>query len=860
MAAGLAPTADAATHRTPPKTLDHLVAAMAAGSAFAPSARASLSSAAKEGGGNEEGRDGLSEGIQASIAFGAMRSAPVQTISAAALANAARQAAGVPTVGPAWAEVTNKPYDSDAKGYRDPVWSNSGGGAGLVAGRMSSVVVDGRYVYAGSAGGGVWRSTDGGAHWTALFQNQATASTGALAINPRDHSLWLGTGEPIYGDAWAGTGVYRSGDHGAHFTRVGGSELYAKQVHRLAFDGNGAVLVATMDGLYRHSAGSTTGAWRTVLRPPTNPTSGDYRRRLSQISDVVVRPGTKGRTVLAPLGLIYGSPNNGFYVSTKGGAAGTFTKVKVTGDINGADIGRTTFAYDRSGKRLYAVVQSPEMTFNPAPGHSSALGGVFVSANGNPAGPWKRIADSAKLAESGSALDYPGDYEPGVQADYNQFLAVDPADPKHVYLGLEEVYETTTGGASWTTVGPYWNFPYTCFENNPDSCPKTTHPDQHAVTIAGGYVWVGNDGGMYKRALRKAKGWVDLNATLRALQYYKADSARDRGGLAFWGGLQDNGTSLLRPNAKTMVSPFGGDGGDVILDPANADRAVNEYVYMWMALTTNGGRSDGTAPTYRDISPSCIAGNLPDGVCDEAPLFIAPLARDVNDPTHWVAGGNQVWDDTAAWDTVCTAAKCDWKSVHDLGDSAAGVAHSTSALAVNGSTTYAGWCGGCNLTTLFESGIDTNYGGTWHRVTAPNLPNRFVQGLTVDPSNAAHVYAVYGGYYTNWIPSGPGHVFESYDGGTTWKDITGNLPDVPGDALALTPDGRLALATDLGVYIADAPKKGSVASWAHYGRGLPNAPAVDIRVSPLGRSLLVATHGRGLWQLPLRPRPPAVKK
>ena len=74
---------------------------MKAGGTSVPSARASLSASAKEGGGGaEEGKDGLSEGIQNTIAFGAMRSAPVQTISAAALANAARQAARVPTVGP----------------------------------------------------------------------------------------------------------------------------------------------------------------------------------------------------------------------------------------------------------------------------------------------------------------------------------------------------------------------------------------------------------------------------------------------------------------------------------------------------------------------------------------------------------------------------------------------------------------------------------------------------------------------------------------------------------------------------------------------------------------------------------------
>ena len=74
------------------------------------------------------------------------------------------------------------------------------------------------------------------------------------------------------------------------------------------------------------------------------------------------------------------------------------------------------------------------------------------------AGPWTKIADEAKLAASGSALAVGSGYGVGVQAWYNQTLAVDPANAKHVYLGLEEVFQTTDGGNTWNTAAPYWNY------------------------------------------------------------------------------------------------------------------------------------------------------------------------------------------------------------------------------------------------------------------------------------------------------------------------------------------------------------------------------------------------------------------
>jgi hypothetical protein len=102
----------------------------------------------------------------------------------------------------------------------------------------------------------------------------------------------------------------------------------------------------------------------------------------------------------------------------------------------------------------------------------------------------------------------------------------------------------------------------------------TTHPDQHGIAFKGDTVYIGNDGGVYSRSRLEHRQyhWTNLNAGLRTLQYYYADAGPVSGGDALWGGLQDNGESLLLPGAATMVSPFGGDGGDTLVDHTDGKR------------------------------------------------------------------------------------------------------------------------------------------------------------------------------------------------------------------------------------------------------------------------------------------------
>jgi len=783
---------------------------------------AQLDAKGKGDGAARQAGDGPDEIADRAAQYSFQRTAPGLSVPAAAIPAARAAAAALPQVGGAWREVSKKPYDAAPKGYTDPAWSNDGSGFGLVGGRMTAIAIDGSTAYAGAADGGLWRSSDAGKTWVPLGRDLPSLSTGALLIGPA-HSIWLGTGEAnTNADAYSGQGVWASLDRGDHLTKVGGAALDGAEIYRLIDDHAGHVYAATTRGLFRMSSNGR-GSWTRVLAPTA--TTGPYD---NHVTDVVVRPGTGGRTVLAVVGWRNGSPDNGFYLSTSGGAGGSFSRITPTGPQGPAtDIGRVTLAYAADGSALYALVQSPQLLLA---GGGTNLRGLYKIPGGDPKGRYQKVADSMSLGNSGSALKNLDGYNVGVQAWYNQALAVDPTNPNRVYVSLEEVFQSDNGGKTFTTASPYWNYGLACGA----SCPDTTHPDQHALAVSGGQVWIGNDGGVYRRPVGVTGygHWTNTNATLHTTQYYGVGTGALSGGrTAFWGGLQDNGTSaLLGENAPTMIEPAGGDGGNVLVDPADGRRAVGEYVYLQTYLTTDGGH------TFRDMAP-------PDSALGLA-RFIAPFVADVRDPNHWVAGGQRIWDDTANWNTVCDKTRCDWKAVHDLG-----AGFTTTVLATAGKTTYAGWLqGGGNPGAPFSTGIDTNAGGAWHRIVAPNLPQRYLAGLAVDPANANHVYAVYNGFSRRWIDgAGTGHVFESRNGGASWTDISGNLPDIGGDDLVIGRGG-LVLATDAGVYAARVDRPGS---WYRFGTGLPNVSVNDLTVTPDGKTVVAGTHGRGIWALPV---------
>ena len=743
----------------------------------------------------------------------------------------------LPATAGAWTEVTTRPYNSDDPRYRDPFASNSGGGAGFVAGRVTGLAVGGGFIYAGGADGGVFRSGDGGRTWSPMTDGLPTLSTGDLKLAP-DGSLWLATGEANTGaTSYVGSGVYRvarpQGDVFTTAARVGGAELESTTIGKLRFDGAGNVYAATSRGLYKHSATRTGGPWSSILVP----VPGSNSPYDNICNDVAIDPKGGGRTIIANCAWRGGAAYNGFYVSTDAGA--TWARVNPLGALNPQDVGRATFAYAGDGSMLYVLLESIVKYTN---NNNTALSGVYVSPTGDVGGPWNKIADSASIGSSGSALKNSPGYKPGIQAWYNQFLIVDPANAQHVIVGLEEIYETTDAGNHWNTIGPYWNFDFACWNSDPakNTCPMAPHSDQHSVAIADGFLYAGNDGGVYRRPLNgtlnvdgHATDWVSLNANLRTLQYYSVGVGKVPGGVAVSGGLQDNGGSLLLPEdllpGGAMGSPFGGDGGDTLVDPDDGCKIMGEYVELDMQVTTTCGRSDGTFQAVLDVNPG-----------DPFPRFIAPFLADKANKDHWVAGGQIVWTYKNGF---AIRSGSDWVAEFNLG-----AGHSTTALASQNDVIYAAWCGGCNPDG-FTRGLATNAGGTWHQLALPaNVPNRYIAGLAIEPTDATGrtVYMAFNGFSRRFVEgpgAGVGHLYKSTDAGVTWTDVSGNLPDVPANAV-LVKNGKIVLATDLGVLVS----ANGGATWSRLAANLPISTAMYLHAGPDGK-LYVATHGRGIWSI-----------
>ncbi|WP_441250896.1 WD40/YVTN/BNR-like repeat-containing protein [Kitasatospora sp. McL0602] len=775
------------------------------------------------------------------------------------------QLTALPQAGGDWKHLTGLPYDSDDPRYRDTD-SNSSAGMGKVTGRAAAVVADDRgHVYEGSAGGGVWRSSTGGGHWQPISDQLPTQATGALALDGRGR-LWLGTGEAnTNSDAYLGAGVFvlahpEDGEFGPR-SRVGGAELDSATVHAIRFGGDRA-WAATSKGVWSHSLSDLTGPWQLEFAPnpdylPGGPLAADPNAPYKNITtDVAIDPRDASKVVLA-VGWRGGDSYNGFYTKT----AGSWQRLASLGDLpaDAANVGSVTFARSADGSRYYAVDQSPQQLNNDP---SSALAGIFVSKSGSPMGPWTRIADYHQLAASGSGLTQESDL-PGQQSWYDQSLQVDPTNPDHVYAGLEEIFETSDGGANWKAVGPYWNFNFSCWSIDPTKqtgdCSPTTHPDQHGLAVGSyqgrPYLFAGNDGGLYRRPLvgqtdaaGHATDWTSLNdGTIDTLQYYSVGIGKDPAGhgVAVNGGLQDNGQSILRPRDRVMGSNFGGDGGDTLTDPANGCNIAQEYVYLAVNVTQNCGVNDGSWLTDPSKATSFAVAPPDNALGGAGARFIAPLSTDVKNNAVWVAGGRHVWVQTQGYAIRSSDA---WKAAYDLG-----AGHVATAVAASGGKVYAAWCGPCN-NQGFTRGIAVgNADGTgWQQLTLPadgsGVPNRYLSGLTVDPADSTHVYLAVNGFSRHWTEgpgTGLGHLYESRDSGAHWTDISANLPDAPADSLVVTPNGGLALATDLGV-VYRAPHR---TTWQRLGE-LPAVAVDQLKIGPDHR-LYAATHGRGLWSMSL---------
>jgi ligand-binding sensor domain-containing protein len=154
--------------------------------------------------------------------------------------------------------------------------------------------------------------------------------------------------------------------------------------------------------------------------------------------------------------------------------------------------------------------------------------------------------------------------------------------------------------------------------------------------------------------------------------------------------------------------------------------------------------------------------------------------------------------------------------------------------------------------------VMSNDGGSYHVINTystggtSGLPRRYITGISVNALSPTDAYISFSGYSRNWyvgaVDPGVGHVFEI--NGSTVSDRTGNLIDSPATDILLV-NGDLVAGTDFGVYAS----KDNGSNWSRLGANLPNVVVDQLTVADDGRSILAATHGRGLWTYPVSSLP-----
>jgi len=479
------------------------------------------------------------------------------------------------------------------------------------------------------------------------------------------------------------------------------------------------------------------------------------------------------------------------------------------------------------------------------------------------------------------------------QCFYDMTIAVDPADPTggRIYVGgnphvffpnqapnLNETVCTATNRcaahSNWRSddAGLTWS---SISQGNGAS--GSLHTDDHAYAFGvDGSVYDGNDGGVWRSSDRGAS-WTALNTNIAITQFQGV--ALDPSSGVVLGGTQDNGTNLrsarLAPPPAWFHADFG-DGGMAVIDQSTPSRMFHTYFnqafnFMGPARSDVGGAGGpGSWPfvgAYFGYGPQYYNGMDPrDPVSFYAPLTQHPAFT----PNVIYFGSNRVYrsPDPQPFiftDPPTTAQPKSWTAVSPVLTKPPVPPSTVSnayvswigvvpALIGGKEVLYAGASDG---RISVSSTVDGSGVAAWTVIDKAPLPNRAVtQVLPLSSDRTGNtVFATFSGF-NGATPSAPGHVFKSTNGlgGATWTDISGDLPDIPVNAIAVnetTERGRpltaLYVGTDVGVFES---LDGGV-HWRRLSKGMPNVAVFGLANDGRGR-LVAATHGRGMFQLETR--------
>lgn len=698
-------------------------------------------------------------------------------------------------------------------------------GPAIAGGRVTSVVgAPGKsnLYYVGTAGGGVWKTVNGGYSWHEVFAHEPTQSIGTVKLDPGHPDwVWVGTGgsNPRV-DVLNGRGVYFSPDGGKNWESKGLKDVGQIGAIVVNPDNPQNVYVCATGNLWKPTSDrgvymTTDGGqhWTKVL----------YLNNHTGCSDIAMMPGNPSVLIAgmwplqrSPWELISGGKSGGIYRSIDGGK--TWRREKH--GLPAGPIGRSAIAFAPSAPQtVYALIQAK-------------AGVLWVSHD---------MGMSWHLVSNNHAYD--------VRPFYFTQLAVAPNDPDRLYMLSMKLMESNNGGK-------------TAFYADPG-----VHVDHHAIWIDpkdANRIMIGNDGGVY---LSKTAGkhWRYLD-NLPIEQFYQVAVANTFPFL-LCGGLQDNNawcgsSSDYRRGGVVGDGDWfpvaGGDGQYVVPAPSNPN-----IIYA----TTDDGfitRYDRKTNRSRSINPylkGLLAGTLLSGKPMSKQKYrfgwTTPIAVSATDPNDVYLGANVVFhtmDGGRNWKVISPDLTRNVKAKQ-------GPSGGPVTLDLSGATTY-DVIQSLSLTPLAPKEIwvgtddglvwlSRDNGKHWQNVTPRGAPKwARVYHVTVSPFNPGTAYAAYDAHM---LGNNRPYAYVTHDYGKHWHKITRGLPDASVMVVGEDPDhrGLLFAGTLRGLYYSlDGGKR-----WEHLDANLPvSTPVFDLAFAKRTHSLVIATHGSGLWVLDnLRP-------
>ncbi len=737
---------------------------------------------------------------------------------------------------------------------------------GPVGNRVSSVAGvpgDPNTYYAGAASGGLWKSTDGGVHWVPVFDSQAVSSIGALAVAPSNASIvWAGTGEPwIRSHISVGNGVYKSIDAGRTWTSMGLDST--GRIGRIVIDPTNpdVVFVAAQGysygpqpqrGVFRTTDGGKT--WERVLFVDQN----------TGAIDIVMHP-TNPKLLYAATwqlemhtwGRESGGAGSGIYVSRDGGT--TWTRLSGNG-LPTHELGKIGLGISRSNPdRVYALIETGDGV--PLHGRPTDNGELWRSDDGGAT--WKVVTYDRNL---------------GCRQPYYTRMAVSPDNPDETYFLCATFSRSLDGGVTnrGATFGPPEGAPPAGARRGgqpagqppadsatarqlPLSTPGGDNHDMWIDPTNANRMIVANDAGV-SISTTHARSWMRVSLPIAQIYHATVDN---RVPYYVYGNKQDGpsyrGPSNSRSGATIARSEWhgveGGESGWATPDPVDPN-------IIWSTASGSGSRG-GIVVRFDErtrqgenveVWPLSTGGHpaadVPYRFVWDAPFTISP-----NDHNRVYTGSQFVHmsvDGGRSWRIISPDLTRNDKSKQQISGGLTpdniGVEYGDVVYAIAESRVQPGliWVG----TNDGLVQLTRNSGTSWTNVTA-NIPGIPTWGSVrhIEPSRyaAGSAYIIVDAHQEN---DRDPYVYRTTDFGKSWTKIVNGIPRGPlSYAHIIREDpvrrGLLYLGTENGLYVSFDDGD----DWQSLQLGMPHAPVYGMVIQEPFNDLVVATYGRGFYIL-----------